>query len=246
MRSALLAAAVLAASASSAGAFHPLISEDTGFLGTDARQIELGVEHSVSREGPDADSSALSAEFSYGFSDNIDLLVSAPWRRWSSGGASESGLGDVSIEAKFEAGRAGPWTIAMKPGLSLPSGDEAKGLGAGKKGAWLYAIAGRTAGPWQFYLNAGYFLNRNSGGEEEHIVKGSAAAALKVAPGTMLSADLTTETSADPAASAHPLSSVLGLVWSPHDYLDLDAGVRLGLNDAADDLGLLAGMTLRF
>lgn len=245
MKRILIAAALLAA-AGRAQAFHPLVSEDTLFLGTDARQIELGLERSVSGGSPEVRAVALSAEFSYGFSDNIDLLISAPWRRLSSGAASVSGAGDVALEAKFEAGRAGDWIIAMKPGLSLPTGDEAKGLGAGRKGAWLYAIAGRTAGPWQFYLNAGYFLNRNTGGGEEHIVKGSAAAALRVAPGTVLTADLATETSADPAAAAHPLASVFGLVWSPHDYLDLDAGVKLGLNGAADGPGLLAGATFRF
>ncbi len=245
MRKTILALLAIAALAGRAAAFHPLISEDTCFLGTDVRQAEIGFEHAEHKSGTDVFSNALSAEFSYGFMESIDLLISAPWQGWSSRGLSESGLGDVSMEVKFEAGRAGDWVIAMKPGMSLPAGDEARSLGAGKGGFWLYTIAGRKAGPWQFYLNGGYMYNRNSLDEEKNIFKGSAAAALEVLPKFMVSADLAAESSTDKASSVHPVSSVLGLIWSPHDYLDLDAGVRLGLNSAADDIGLLAGFTLR-
>ena len=245
MRKTLGAVIFLAAFCGRAAAMHPLISEDTAFLGTDVRQAEIGFEHTEDKGGADVYSNALSAEFSYGFMDDIDLLISAPWQGWSSQGLSESGLGDVRLEVKFAAGRAGDWTIAMKPGMSLPAGDEAKSLGAGKGGFWFYSIPGRRAGPWQFYLNGGYMYNRNSLDEERDILKASGAVLLEVFPKAMLSADLAIETNTDKAAVSHPVSSVFGAIWSPHDYLDLDIGVRLGLNKPADDIALLAGFTLR-
>lgn len=227
-------------------AFHPLISEDTGFLGKGGRQVEAGFEHAASKEGADLYGNALGIKLSYGLTDKADLLLGAPWHGWTSGGRSESGIGDFTLETKFRIARKAGWVFALKPGFSLPTGDDGKGLGAGKRGVWLYGVAGKTAGPAQYYLNAGCLLNRNSSGEEEGIFKASAAAAVKVAPKTLASADLAIETNSDPAAALHPLSAVFGFIWSPSTSLDLDAGVKLGLNDAADDLGLLAGATFRF
>ena len=241
----IIAFALLAFSPAAASAFHPLISEDIGFLGRDVRQVELGLDHSVEREGPDTYSTAGTAELSYGLFDRVDLLLSAPWQGWNSHGLAESGVGDVSLEAKFGAGRAGGWDLALKPGFSLPAGDEGRSLGAGKGGVWLYGVAGRTDGPRQYYLNAGFLLNRNSVGEEEHILKASAAAALEVLPKVLVSAELAAETNADASSVSHPVSSVFGLIWSPYPALDLDAGVSLGLTRPAADLGLLLGLTLR-
>lgn len=245
MKKLILFALVSASLCGRAAACHPLISEDTHFLGTDVRQAEIGFEHVENTHTADVFSNALTAQFTYGFMEDIDLLISAPWQGWSSKGLSESGLGDVAMEAKFAAGRAGAWTIAMKPGMSLPAGDEARSLGAGRGGFWFYTVAGRTAGPWQFNLNGGYLYNRNSVDEEKNILKGSAAAMLEVLPKTLLSAELAVESSKNKASSTHPVHSVFGVVWSPYDYLTLDAGVRVGLNPAADHVALLAGFTLR-
>lgn len=241
----IFASLLLAACGATASAFHPLVSEDTAFLGKDVRQVELGLDHSVERQGPDTYSTTGSAEISYGLFDRVDLLLSAPWQGWTSHGLSRSGVGDVSLEAKFGVGAAAGWDLALKPGFSLPAGDEGRSLGAGKGGVWLYGAAGRTAGPLQYYLNAGFLLNRNSVGEEEHILKGSAAAALVVFPKVMVSAELAGETNTDASSVSHPVSSVFGLIWSPHPALDLDAGVSLGLTRPAPDLGLLLGITLR-
>lgn len=227
-------------------AFHPLISEDTGFLGKGVRQVEAGFEHIVLKEGTDVYGNALGMELSYGLTDNADLLLTAPWRGWSSGGLSGSGIGSLALETKFRIARKAGWVFALKPGFFLPAGDDEKGPGAGKRGIWLYGLAGKTAGPVQYYLNTGCLLNVNSSGEEKNIFKASAAAAIKAAPRTLVSADLTIETNSDPSAASHPLSSVFGFIWSPSASLDLDAGVKLGLNNAAAGLGLLAGATFRF
>jgi len=229
-----------------AAAMHPLISEDAGFLGKGGRQVETGFEYSAASEGADSYSRSVAAEFSYGLGGSADLLFTVPWSGWSAAGESESGLADLALEAKFRIAEKGGWIFALKPGLSVPSGDRTRGLGSGKSAFWAYVIAGRSAGPWQFYFNAGSFLDKEHGGNEDLIFKGSAAAALEVAPKTLVTADLTTETASDPASGEHPLAAIFGLVHSPAANLDLDAGVKLGLSDTADGLGLLAGVTFRF
>ncbi len=229
-----------------AAAFHPMSTEDTGFLGRDVIQAEVGFDHTEDTDASDYFSNTLSATFSYGLWDKLDLLLSAPWQGWDSAGFSESGLGDVSMEVKFWVAERSGWDLALKPGFSLPAGDDAKGLGAGEGQVWIYGIAGRTDGPRQYYVNAGYKYNRNSSGEEKNILSASALGALEVLPRTLLAAELAVETNTDKDAVSHPVSSMLGLVWSPVPTLDLDVGVRYGLNDAADELSLILGATLRF
>lgn len=245
IRSVLLAAAALiTASAGAALAFHPLMTEDTGFLGGGTRQLETGLEYSD--PGGGGYSRSLAGVFSYGVRGGLDIIVGVPWQELSGGGSAAAGPSDLSLEAKLRVTERAGWTFVLKPGFSLATGDEEKGLGAGKSGFWAYGVAGRTAGPWQFYLNAGYFHNGNNGGEKEAILKGSAAAVRELGGGFLLSADLGVETSAEQGSASHPLHTVLGLVWSPSSFLDLDAGVKLGLNGGADRAGFLAGATLRF
>ncbi len=222
-----------------------LTGEDTRFLGRDGKQMEGWVEHSVSREGPDRYNTSASAKLTYGFWNKLDLMVTVPWHGWNSHGISESGLGDALLEAKFEVAKKQDWTLALKPGFSLPAGDEAKSLGAGKGGVWIYGIAGKSLGPWQFYLNAGFVLNRNSLDEKINILKVSVAALLKVHPKLLAAAGVDAATNKDKSSSSNPATSVFGLVWSPYPTLDLDAGLRLGLTRAAISEGLVAGLTLR-
>lgn len=242
-----LSAAVLAVAFFSAPAlaFTHLAGEDTIFLGKDGRQLEGWLDYSVSKEGPDRYTTGAAGKLTYGFWHKLDLMVTIPWRGWNSRGISESGLGDALIEAKFQAAQKSDWVLALRPGFSLPAGDEAKSLGAGKGGVWIYGIAGRTAGPWQFYLNGGYMHNRNTVNEEKNLLKASAAALLKVHPKLLATAELAAATNTDKNSSSYPVTSVLGLVWSPSLTLDLDAGFRLGLTRAAPDFGLVAGLTLR-
>lgn len=245
MKISFTAVAALFVLSAPAGAFTHLAGEDTVFLGKYGKQMEGWVNYSVSKEGPDRYSTGAAAKLGYGFWDGLDLAVTVPWHGWNSRGIAESGLGDALIEAKFKVKDKSEWTLALRPGFSLPAGDEAKSLGAGEGGVWLDGIAGKAAGAWQFYLNAGYLHNRNSIDEEKNILRASAAALLRVHPKVLATAELAAATGKDKASSSNPVTSVFGLVWSPYPTLDLDAGLKLGLTRAAENFGLAAGATLR-
>lgn len=246
MKISLMFAAVLAVFfAVPARAFHPLTTEDTVFLGRDGRQVTGGVGYTSSEEGIDRYTAGASARLYYGMLDNWDVMVTVPWEGWSSRGITESGLGDVLLETKFQAGEAAGWLLALKPGFSLPAGSESKSIGAGKGGVWLYGLAGKTRKPWQFYLNAGFTLNRNSVGERINLVGASAAAALEVMPKILAAAELAAASSTDRDSLSHPITSGFSLVWSPYATLDVDAGIKLGLTRTAVSRALLAGITLR-
>lgn len=245
MKISLAAVAALFILSAPAGAFTHLAGEDTVFLGKYGKQMEGWVDYSVSKEGPDRYSTGASAKLGYGFWDGLDLAVTVPWHGWNSRGIAESGLADALIEAKFKAKESSGWTLALRPGFSLPAGDEAKSLGAGKGGVWLDGIAGKAAGDWQFYLNAGYLHNRNSIDEEKNILRASAAAIFKMHPRLLATTEIAAATAKDKASPSNPVTSVFGLLWSPYPTLDLDAGLKFGLTRAAENFGLAAGATLR-
>ncbi|MBI4350314.1 MAG: transporter [Elusimicrobia bacterium] len=244
-RSFSAAALAVALFSAPALAFTHLAGEDTIFLGKEGKQLEGWLDYSVSKEGADRYSTGASARLSYGFLDGVDLMVTVPWHGWNSRGISESGLGDASIEAKFRTARSAEWTLALRPGFSLPAGDEARSLGAGKGGVWLYGIAGTARGPWEFYLNAGFLLNSNSIDENKNILKASAAAVREIFPELRATAELSAATGTIKDPPSNPVASIFGLVWSPYPALDLDAGLKLGLTRAAENFALAAGVTLR-
>ena len=111
MQKAILSLAALVLVCGEARAMHPLISEDAGFLGKGGRQVETGFEYSVSKEGADIYPNSPAAEISCGLSDKTDLLLTVPWRGWSSSGEAERGLGDLAGFALFACG------VVVKSGL---------------------------------------------------------------------------------------------------------------------------------
>jgi len=246
MKKIFLAVAAILSLQAGAYAMHPLMTEDTGVLGKGVRQAELAFQHSSAHALPDIYGNELAPVLSYGLNDKTDLLLGLPWSGWSQGGNSESGMSDIAFEAKMLLGEKYGWTWLVKPGFSLPTGDEDKGLGAGKSHQWLKGVAGRTFGKLEVYVNLGWYNNANDAGEEKGILSASAAGLYEVRPGLKLALDLATETNADKSADEHPLEGMAAAVWAVNQDLDLSAGVKYGLNDAAEGHALLAGATYRF
>lgn len=128
---------VMLAAAGPALAAHPLITDDTGTQGKGRFQLELNGEVSRDKETLDGvntreDAGEAAAVFSIGTTDNVDIVVSLPWvwSRLKEVGAlvaDEAGPGDVGLEVKWRFLARGGFSLALKPGITLPTGDEEKG-----------------------------------------------------------------------------------------------------------------------
>ena len=237
-------------------AAHPLITDDTGTQGKGSFQLELNGQHDRDKEdvggiSVKATGVEVAATLSYGIVDNVDLVLSLPyiWGREKEDDSvvyKENGIGDASFEAKIKFFEKEGFSLALKPGISLPTGDEDKGLGTGKLGGQIYLIATQEVEPFAFHANLGYIRNENDADEREDIWHASLAATLEIVKDLNLVANIGVERNPDTEASEDPVFLIGGVIYSINENFDIDFGVKCGLTDSETDIIGLAGLTFRF
>lgn len=141
--------------------------------------------------------------------------------------------------------RAGT-SLAFKPGVAFPTGDEEKGMGTGKYGLSAFLIGTQESEPWAFHLNLGYHRNNNRSGEEENLWHASLAAEWKASERAGIVANVGIEKNADPGAEDDPSFALVGFIYAVSEDLDIDIGYKAGLNDPETDQTVLAGLAWRF
>jgi hypothetical protein len=255
---AFLALALLAAPARAA---HPLVTDDAGTLGAGKRQLELTAEvgQDRSREGGvtvEEEAGSTAATLSLGLHDAADLVVAVPagWSRVREGGAlrsSEGGLGDLGVALKVRVLERGSFSLAVKPAVTLPTGDEARGLGSGAV-SWGATLIGSLAlGAASLHLDGGYTRARFGRAEdraENRADLWSASLALVAQPleRLQLVADTGLSTNADRTSDTWPAFALGGVIYSVTDDLDVDAGVKAGISAPETDWTWLFGVATRF
>jgi hypothetical protein len=238
-----------------ARAAHPIITDDTGTQGKGKTQIEVNGEYGWDREtaeGIEAKGKAVALEtvLSYGVMDSLDLVLTLPYARVQEtvGGVTtrQNGVNDVSTELKWMFWERTGTSLAIKPGVSFPTGNEEKGLGTGKYGVSAFLVGTQEIEHWTFHVNLGYLRNNNRFEEEENLWHASLASEWKASEAVKLVANIGMEKNADPAAEKDPSFALVGFIYSLSEGLDIDFGYKAGLNDPETDQTILAGMAWRF
>ncbi len=233
-------------------AAHPLITDDTGTQGRGNIQIELTTEHGYEQEdGIRENTVTTNAVFTYGALDSVDVILTFPHRRIGSETEDGSrtvnqGRGDIGLDVKWRFYEKDNLSFALKPGLTMPTGDETKNLGAGRARQSLYLTTSYNADPWEYHLHLGYIHNRNVLDQHESQRHVSAAAGRRIGDRLKLVADYGTDTPASQASSLNSEFLVLGAIYSVRKGLDLDFGAKWGLTPPETDFTWLGGISLRF
>lgn len=240
-RSSLLAAAAAFLGAHAAHAGHPLVTEDTGTQGAGGRQLEANAERTRERtEGATERAWQVAATLSYGAADAVDLQLTVARLDVRGGG---HGALDAALDLKWRFYESGAVSFALKPGLTLPTGEEDEGRGSGEATWGTLAIASYERAAWALHGHAGYRRNRNRLGERESLWQLATALWWKRTTRLSVVAEITTE--GNPLGGESLRQAVLGAIYGATKDLDLDAGIRWG-NDPAMDRALLFGVTLRW
>jgi hypothetical protein len=155
---AFVSALVLAGALSSSRAWAgpPFLTDDPEPV--ELRHWEFYAATQWSAERHAASGTAPHVEVNYGALPNLQLHVIVPAvLAWSSGSAVEYGLGDIELGAKFRFVEEGEWRpqIGIFPLITLPTGSQSRGLGAGKAEGLLPLWIQKSFGPWTTYGGGG-------------------------------------------------------------------------------------------
>lgn len=240
---------------------HPLITDDTKTQGKGKFQTEMNGEaarkkeilHGVERR---EDARELAVILSAGAADSVDIVVGVPWR-WSrvkengTTVSDESGAGDASLEVKWRFFERGGFSLAVKPGLTLPTGNEKKGLGNGRPSCGLTLIATQEFERSFLHVNVGYARNEfeieaDRESNRRDIWNGSVAAGVEIVKSLTLVANIGAETDGYKGSDTWPAFLLGGFIYSVMEGMDVDLGIKTGLNSSKADLAVLAGVAWRF
>ena len=236
-------------------AAHPLITDDTGTQGKGGYEIELNGEFEHDDEdGVESEVSTITGALSVGLADALDLVLGIPVQftrviedtEEGHETTTEEGISDISIELKWRFWERKGLSFAVKPIVTLPTGERKEGLGGGRITGSLYLISTLEKGPVCFHANVGYIQNENKNDERKELWHASLAMEYVVLDKLKLVANFGVDRNADRASQTNPGWVIGGIIYSLTDSLDLDLGVKAGLNDVAPDYSVLMGLTRGF
>jgi hypothetical protein len=156
-------------------AAHPLLTEDTGTQGVGKFELELGVEQA--RDGG-ATALEFGPQLSWGALATLDLIARPTWLyvRGGAKGGTTQGFGDTALDFKWRFLDREPWSLGIRAGADVPTGNEDKSLGTGKTSPHATLIGTAAHEPWTFSANLDYVFEPLVG--DRHDLWGASAAAV--------------------------------------------------------------------
>ncbi|HTN67611.1 MAG TPA: transporter [Burkholderiaceae bacterium] len=222
---------------------HPFVTDDTSTQGLDKQQFEANTDR-ARQSGTVLQVGHFI--YSYGTLQNLDLFVDLPATF-----SSPAGVNDVSAGLKWRFYEDGASSFALKSALLFPSGNQRLGYGSGRSNLVLTLIGSRYTAPWAWHANLGLSTNRQAAdsinvGQHSLLWQASAALAYDFNRHWKTLADLGIARNPDPARGPHPAYFLTGIIYSPDTAVELDAGLKFGLNRTASDHQIGVGLTWRF
>lgn len=242
-------------------AAHPLITDDAGTQGKGKFQLEVNSELTYDKEREEGVTTKetggeVASLISYGITENIDIVLGLPyqWIKTKEDGETISdvdGISDVSLEVKWRFYEKDGFSFALKPGMTLPTGDEKKGLGNGRPSYALTFITTKEIEPWAIHLNLSYAhheykLREDKDSNRKDIWHASLAGEVEFIKNLKAVANIGMERNSDKESNKHPAFILGGIIYSISENLDIDFGIKRALNKPETDYAILAGIALRF
>jgi hypothetical protein len=227
-------------------AAHPLVSDDTGTQGPANWQYELNVEQ-TSKQEETGRQQLWNTTLTRGFGDRVDVYVSAPYTHLQTrSDENGSGFGDVEAGVKWRFVERGPFSLALKPKMTMPTGNDRRGLGTGRVGVGAALLAQADIAQFTFLANAGMSYQPNRQDESTAVWQMSGAALYRATDKLQIVVDVGMSRNTEREAGANPAFVIAGAIYSPKRWLDLDVGYRRGLNDQTYDHSVMMGVTARW
>ncbi len=248
----LLVAIFIELSTSLSLAFRPFRTEDAGISPIGFFAVETGNEFRKNNDGKD---NVTTFALTFGLLDWIEteidvaLLILRP-----DSGKNGFGFGDTVILTKFKIlGEKGVLydndlfpEMVIRPSVLIPTGDEDKGLGTGKIQPGLLLVLEKNFWKVGGRANIGYFASNDPTFDEnfeDQFFYGVQIDFPLFIERLRLGTELTGQFGENVGA---PLFSLTGFIFNITDNIVFDAGVELGLKDAASAVTAIVGITFGF
>jgi hypothetical protein len=237
-------------------AARPFVTDDSGTVGKGKFQVELGVETSSWKDREDGvkieeTGTETSGVLTYGVFDSLDIVAGFPYG-WSKVKEDDvtvfdaNRLSDIALEVKWGFFEKEGFGLALKPGLTLPTGNYKKGFGTGRVSYGITFVASKELGPFGFHFNAGYTRNENKVDERKDLWAASLLATYEILEGLNFGGNIGLEDNTVPSVKTAPAFALVGLNYAINDHIMLDAGYKFGLNKQEVDYAIIAGITFSF
>lgn len=237
-------------------AARPLITDDSGTMGKGKVQLETGVEVSSWKDTEDGvetkeNITEASVALTYGLTESIDLVAGIPyaWRKVKEDGITvfdKNRFSDTSLEMKWRFFEKNGFGLALKPGITLPTGKYEDEFGSGRVTYGVTFIASKELDPFAFHVNVGYTRNENKLDERRDLWGASVAATYQVIKGLNVVGNVGLERNTDPERGTMPAFGLVGFNYAVTDYMVIDAGYKFGLNKQEVDHAVIVGLTFNF
>ncbi len=236
---------------------HPLVTDDAGTQGAGKFLLEINGEHTRDKEdGTKEVGGEMSLSFTAGLDDSVDLVLglSYEWTSVEECGtvtSEEDGISDALVEIKWRFFERKGLALSLKPGVTLPTGDEDRGLGNGRVSYSLFVIATREFERWALHTNIGYMrgefaLASDNETNRHDIWHASIAAEVGLTENLTVVGNVGIETDSDRTSDTPSAFALAGIIYPATETVDLDLGIKAGLTDAETDLSFLAGIAISF
>lgn len=243
-------------------AAHPLSTDDTGTQGMLKGQVEATAEFSWDKSTNSTGTTTtktnqqnLGLAVTLGILDSIDASVSFPFtiqqiKENDVTTRDNSGLNDITLALKWRFIELGPVSLAIKPAVTLPNGNQSRNLGNGRAIYAATLISTVDLKPVSLHANLGYthqeYVDAVRPENRTDLWKMSLAAGVEVLKGLQVVAEVGTSSNSLHTSNVWPTYMTGGLIYSITGNLDIDLGVRGGLNKPFTDLMLLTGIVFKF
>ena len=232
----------------STGAFAgmPLTTDDAYTVEKGKFQLETGFD--FTRQDNHDKEFGPSVTLTYGLFERMDVGVGSTYLFVDpTEGKNENGLGDTEVKVKYHFIDQKDWIphFALSGTIKIPTASESKGLGSGKADFNVNTIfTWNLSERWQLYSNLGYtFIGEHHVDNECNY---SVALQFALTDKWALVGEIIGVNNFNGHKRDDPISGLVGAQYVLSDNFVLDAGVEIGMNKAAPDYRLTAGLTFFF
>jgi hypothetical protein len=225
-------------------AARPLITEDADTLGKGSAKIEAGLDYARDNNGDKYFFSSL--QLAYGLRDRLEIAATLPYFfLYPKEGARVDGVGDLYAYLRYRVWEEKGFypALALKPILKIPIADENKGLGSGKTDFGFNAAFSKSFSGFNLNFDATYVFYGEKNVTDQLLL--GLAGEFEIAKGFNLVSEIRYGNNFNSGRKDDAATLMVGFQAEALGAV-FDAGVAFGLNSAAPDYVLTAGVTLKF